>query len=73
MKSSSANPNLSGKVAVYFTVAPTGAVAQASIRDHRLATRRSKPVATVMRSLKFPKPRGGGIVVVTYPFVFEST
>jgi hypothetical protein len=30
-------------------------------------------VLTVMRSLKFPKPRGGGIVVVTYPLVFAST
>jgi hypothetical protein len=24
----------------------------------------------VMRSLKFPQPRDGGTVVVTYPFVF---
>jgi len=30
-------------------------------------------VIKVMRSLKFPKPRGGGIVVVTYPFVFAAT
>ena len=30
-------------------------------------------VQKVMMSLKFPKPRGGGIVVVTYPFVFAAT
>ncbi|MBK8013966.1 MAG: AgmX/PglI C-terminal domain-containing protein [Deltaproteobacteria bacterium] len=73
-KQLSANPNLSGKVAVYFTVAPTGAVAQASIRESSISDATVEGcVATVMRSLKFPKPRGGGIVVVTYPFVFEST
>ena len=30
-------------------------------------------VAKVMRSLKFPKPKGGGIVIVKYPFVFDSS
>jgi hypothetical protein len=73
-KQLNANPNLSGKISVYFTIAPTGAVAQASVRETSMNDQNVEScVLTVMRSLKFPKPRGGGIVVVTYPFVFAST
>jgi pSer/pThr/pTyr-binding forkhead associated (FHA) protein len=73
-KQLNANPNLQGKISVYFTIAPTGAVAQASVRETSMNDQNVEScVLTVMRSLKFPKPRGGGIVVVTYPFVFAST
>lgn len=73
-KQLNANPNLSGKISVYFTIAPTGAVAQASVRETSMNEANVENcVVKVMRSLKFPKPRGGGIVVVTYPFVFAST
>jgi TonB family protein len=73
-KQLNANPNLSGKVSVYFTIAPTGSVAQASIRESSVGDKKvDSCVAGVMKSLKFPKPKGGGIVVVTYPFVFSST
>jgi TonB family protein len=73
-KQLNSNPNLSGKVAVYFTIAPTGDVASASIRETSMNDENVEScVVKVMRSLKFPKPRGGGIVVVTYPFVFAAT
>jgi TonB family protein len=73
-KQLNANPNLAGKVAVYFTIAPTGEVAQASVRETSMNDENVEScVIKVMRSLKFPKPRGGGIVVVTYPFVFAAT
>jgi TonB family protein len=73
-KQLNANPNLSGKISVYFTIAPTGDVAQASVRETSMNDENVESCAVkVMRSLKFPKPRGGGIVVVTYPFVFAAT
>lgn len=73
-KQLNANPNLSGKIAVYFTIAPTGSVASAKIRESSMKNRNVESCVTkVMRSLKFPQPRGGGIVVVTYPFIFQST
>lgn len=66
------NPKLSGKVAVHFTIGPTGEVAKASIRSDTL---RELSVAAclvkVMRTLRFPPPKHGGVVVVTYPFLFE--
>jgi pSer/pThr/pTyr-binding forkhead associated (FHA) protein len=73
-KQLNANPNLAGKISVYFTIAPTGDVAQASVRETSMNEENVEScVVKVMRSLKFPKPRGGGIVVVTYPFVFAAT
>lgn len=72
-KQLNSNPNLTGKISVYFTIAPTGSVADASIRETSMNDINVEScVEKVMRSLKFPQPRGGGIVVVTYPFVFQS-
>lgn len=72
-KQLNANPNLAGKVSVYFTIAPTGDVASASVRETSMNDESVEAcVVKVMTSLKFPKPRGGGIVVVTYPFVFAA-
>lgn len=72
-KQLNANPNLSGKVSVYFTIAPTGQVARATVRESTIGERRvERCVLEVTRSLRFPRPRGGGIVVVTYPFLFAT-
>ncbi len=73
-KQLNANPNLAGKISIYFTIAPTGSVAAASVRETSMNDKTVEACTVkVMRSLKFPKPRGGGIVVVTYPFVFAAT
>lgn len=72
-KQLNANPNLGGKVSVYFAISPSGQVARASLRESTIADRRVEEcVLDVMRSLRFPPPRGGGIVVVTYPFLFAT-
>lgn len=73
-KQLNANPNLSGKIAVLFTIAPTGKVAKASVRESDMGSKAVEGCVTdVMKRLVFPKPKGGGVVVVTYPFVFQST
>ncbi len=73
-KQLNSNPNLGGKISIYFTIAPTGSVARASVRETSMNDANVEACTVkVMRSLKFPKPRGGGIVVVTYPFVFAAT
>lgn len=66
-------PTLAGKIAVYFKIGPTGAVTEASVR--KTSMNDVDVVACtveVMRSLKFPQPKRAGVVVVTYPFVFQS-
>jgi TonB family protein len=68
-----AHPNLSGKVTVRFTIAPTGQVAEAGIGESSLDNEAVQQcVVKTMASLVFPAPRGGGIAVVSYPFVFNT-
>lgn len=73
-KQLNANPNLSGKISVNFMISPTGGVGKASVRESSMNDSTVEGCVTkVMKTLKFPRPKGGGIVVVTYPFVFAST
>ncbi len=65
------NPNLAGKVTVNFVIDGEGKVVNSNV----LATTLSDPqvgTCVAKRALrwKFPDPRGGGTVRVTYPFVF---
>ncbi len=70
----SANPDLYGKVAVKFTISGNGQVETQSIND---TTLKSAPVeGCILNKVarwKFPEPRGGTKVLVTYPFLFKST
>ena len=70
----SANPELYGKVAVKFTISGNGSVESQAINQ---STLKSIPVEGCILSKvakwKFPEPKGGTKVVVTYPFLFKST
>jgi TonB family protein len=61
--------HLRGTVYVRFTIDPNGRVLNpvASGVDKAVST----CVAQVIRRLRFPKPPGGGLVHVTYPFQFR--
>ena len=70
----SANPDLYGKVLVKFTISGTGSV---STQNIGLTTLKSAMVeGCILRRVsgwKFPTPKGGTQVRVTYPFLFKST
>lgn len=66
------DPALEGKVVVKFVIAATGLVSQASIA-RALDAEVDRCVKNVTIRLRFPKPAGGGIVIVTYPFVFRTS
>ncbi|MBW1871239.1 MAG: energy transducer TonB, partial [Deltaproteobacteria bacterium] len=67
------NPGLSGKVTVRFTISPSGRVQQAKVKSSTLNNKTvEKCITHVVRRWKFPKPKGGGIVVVNYPFIFKT-
>jgi TonB family protein len=70
----SSDPSLAGKVGVHFKIGPSGAVETQSIRE---STLRSQVVENcILQKIsrwKFPAPKGGIQVVVTYPFLFRST
>ncbi|MCB0351667.1 MAG: AgmX/PglI C-terminal domain-containing protein, partial [Bdellovibrionales bacterium] len=70
----SADPDIYGKVQVKFTIDASG-----NVNEHRIGatTLNSAMVeGCILRRLarwKFPKPKGGTHVLVTYPFMFKST
>ena len=66
------DPTLEGKVLVKFVIAPSGLVANASIA-RGLEADVDRCVKKVTVRLRFPKPVGGGVVIVTYPFVFRTS
>ncbi len=64
-----AKPGLAGTVMTKFVITAQGLVATATAVgvDGEVAS----CVAGVIRAIEFPKPKGGGIVQVNYPFVFR--
>lgn len=70
----SANPDLYGKVAVKFTISGNGQVEAQSINDSTLKnTSVEGCILNKVARWKFPEPKGGTKVMVTYPFLFKST
>jgi hypothetical protein len=63
------NEDLAGTVTASFVIGPSGDVAVSSAEgvDPEL----SHCVASVVKTIEFPKPKGGGIVRVNYPFTFK--
>lgn len=70
----SAHPELHGKISVNFTISSTGQVVTQKIVETEM---KNQPTESCMLSKvaqwKFPEPKGGTKVVVTYPFMFKST
>ncbi|MBZ4421462.1 TonB family protein [Myxococcus sp. RHSTA-1-4] len=66
------NPSLAGKVAVAFTIDPTGAVSDATVSESTLNNAKAEQcMLSRIRRWKFPEPKGGGVVAVTYPWLFS--
>jgi len=63
---------LKGKVVVKFVIAKTGAVSSAAIKTSTMGDPETEQcLVDVLLGLQFPEPSGGGIVIVSYPFLFE--
>jgi outer membrane biosynthesis protein TonB len=67
------NPKLEGKTAVRFLISHTGAVTVSNVVESTVRSSQLEScVAGRVRTWQFPRPPGGGTVVVTYPFVFRA-
>ena len=66
------NPSLGGKVVVKFVIAKDGTVSSATTKSSTLANAAVEGCINgrFMR-FQFPEPKGGGIVIVSYPFLFS--
>jgi hypothetical protein len=63
------DPALTGRVSINFVIKGDGAVGSAVIADDNLPDPEvGKCIAKAVQTWRFPKPLGGGNVVVTYPF-----
>ncbi len=69
-----ARPELHGKISIKFTISGTGQVVTQNIAETEM---KNQPAESCMLSKvaqwKFPEPKGGTKVMVTYPFMFKST
>lgn len=66
------DPNLKGRVSIQFTIGSTGKVPVAvvqstSVKDASVGN----CIASAVKRWSFPKPQGGGTVIVSYPFVLS--
>jgi len=67
------NPGLSGKLVVRFVIAKDGSVSTANTKVSTLKNPTvEKCVNARFMRMRFPAPKGGGIVIVSYPFEFKS-
>ncbi|HEX9307064.1 MAG TPA: adventurous gliding motility protein GltG [Anaeromyxobacter sp.] len=70
------NPRLQGKVAIKWVINGDGSASNAQI-DHSGTTLEDAKVhecmAARITSWAFPKPKGGGIAVITYPWILRSS
>jgi len=66
------SPNLAGKMTVKFTITASGSVSSSDVaQPSALNSALEECVAARVRTWTFPKPSGGGVVLVTYPFTFK--
>jgi len=68
-----ADPSLAGKVLVDFKIGSLGSVATAQTAENTMNNIQvGGCLVNKLRNWKFPQPRGGVQVAVSYPFIFKS-
>ena len=66
-------PALMGRMVFQFTISGTGHVVMAVIQSSTMKNKRIEVcTAKAVRRWRFPKPKGGGIVIVSHPVVFRT-
>jgi hypothetical protein len=64
-------PNLSGKVVMEWTISVAGSVSVVKTQTNTMATPAvAMCISAKIKSWIFPKPKGG-VVIVSYPFIFD--
>lgn len=66
------NPSLAGKLTIKFTISKDGSVSAASVKSSTVGSPAvDQCVVQRFYQMQFPEPKGGGIVSVSYPFIFS--
>jgi len=65
------DPSIGGKVTMKFVIANDGSVSNAQVKTSTMGNAAVEGCITKMfLRMQFPEPNGGGIVIVSYPFLF---
>lgn len=65
-------PGLAGRVVVQFAIAPGGQVITSALQSSTMGNARVENCTVqAVRRWSFPAPAGGGLVIVSYPFVLN--
>lgn len=68
------SPGLFGKVATQFTISAAGTVQSAEVSQSTMNNPEvERCITSKIRTWVFPKPKGGGVVIVKYPFIFKTS
>ena len=68
------DPSLAGKITVKFVIAGDGSVSRASIKSSSMGNVSVENcLSNRFMMLQFPEPKGNGIVIVSYPFMFAGS
>jgi hypothetical protein len=66
------SPSLYGKIVMKWVINAEGKVVSAQASDSQMKNANVEScLSTRIRTWQFPAPRGGGVVVVNYPFIFK--
>jgi hypothetical protein len=66
------DPDLAGRVVIKFVVARDGTVSSATVKSSTMGNNLVETcIAGRFMRFVFPEPAGGGIVIVSYPFLFS--
>jgi outer membrane biosynthesis protein TonB len=67
------NPKLAGTIKIKFTISGTGSVMSALVAETSMKNAGVERCMTgKIQRWAFPEPKGGGIVIVNYPFNFSA-
>lgn len=68
------NPELSGQIVVVFIISSMGKVVNPLIKSTTMNNKNVEDcILSRITRWNFPSPKGGGVVRVTYPFIFKLT
>jgi hypothetical protein len=67
-------PGIYGKIVMKWIINGQGKVTQAKVAETQMNNKNVEScIARKILTWRFPKPKGGGIVIVNYPFVFKQS
>lgn len=67
------NAKLAGKIAVTWTIDASGGISDAQVAESGVDSPNVEAcMLERIRRWKFPEPKGGGVVVITFPWVFHA-